>query len=135
MSKRVNTMCALALTASLASCAPGVLGSGGADVKVGHEMASVKRVYLEEVNAQTPPAAYVLLPNCSGGAVALNDVRRLGPQRAAEICNKRVAQLPVDTRGMVVMAGVLTTGFLLYFFVFRKQVDSFVKTNTAPAAP
>ncbi len=131
MKNRVTVMCSLMLAASLSSCAPSFT-AGGADIKVGHDVANVQRVYLKEIRDDTPQAAYVLLPDCSNGAVALRDVRRLGPQRAAQLCNEAVAKPPVDTCGMTVMAGAIATGFLLYYFVFKSKVDGAVKQFTGP---
>lgn len=122
MKSRVSVMCSLALVASMASCAPSLGGFNRADVKVGHDMALVQRVYFSELKPQTPESSYVILPTCSGGVVAVRDVRRLGPERAAAICNEQVAKPPVDWRGLRVMTGAVVTGFLVYFFVFKGKI-------------
>lgn len=116
-------MCVLILSASLSSCAPGAGLFYRPDVKVGHDMAAVNRVYLSELKPQTPDSSYVILPNCPGAAVSVRDVRRIGPERAAEVCNKQVAKPPIDWRGMRVMTGAIFTGFLVYYFVFRNKAS------------
>lgn len=130
---KVSIMCILIISASLASCAPSMNPFYKPDVKVGHDMAYVNRVYLSELKPQTPDSSYVILPTCSGGVVAVRDVRRIGPERAGEICNEIAAKPPVDWRGIRVMTGVLTVGFLIYYFGFRGKTG--VTLQGIPTTP
>ncbi|WP_102128056.1 hypothetical protein [Deinococcus planocerae] len=77
----------------LSSCVPSTQVSLTADVPSarvvsisgGYRLSSAL-VPLGEVTAQTPDTAYVTFPECSTAAVAVPDVRRLGPDAALQAC-------------------------------------------------
>lgn len=89
--KRTGFLCSLLLISSLSACAPTLIAPSGEnykpDVKIGLQMLVVERVSLAELNEFTPSNVYVKFPNCDRAVVSVIDVRKLGSEKATEICN------------------------------------------------
>ncbi|MBX8464760.1 hypothetical protein [Deinococcus sp. RIT780] len=112
---RVTLMCALALTAGLASCAPTVQGPNGAyrpKTQTGGYQLFVKVVPVSELTDATPADAYVSFPQCLNTVVAVPDVRQLGPEAALDACRKTDGSVVGLIAGGAVVISVLL-GFAL----------------------
>ncbi|GGS29357.1 hypothetical protein [Deinococcus knuensis] len=127
MSNRVNLMCALALTAGLASCAPTMQGPGGPirpRTQTGLIRLFVKVVPVAALDDTTPADAYVSFPECLGTVVAVPDVRRLGVVAATDACRRTDGSVVAGVVGLAVAAGLLLTFLALQLFNMISQVIS-----------
>ena len=108
----------------LSSCAPSITAQtvqGAVQVSAvrGTPYLFAQKVTIEALNDQTPNDRYVTFSGCQGTAVAVNDVRRYGPDVTLQACQK-YAQQQADFEnttsaiGLVVGIG-LSIGSFLFF--------------------
>lgn len=127
MKNRVNFMCALALTASLASCAPTMQTPAGESytpkTQFGVGMLAVQRVNIAAHYEQTPDSAYVEFPDCFNAVISVEDVRNLGVDKARDAC--RETALRTNRRAGVLLGVLVALGTIVGFFFVKFIVTVF----------
>lgn len=125
MQIKTYPLCALALTASLASCAPTIQGPSGEPyvpkTQVGMGMLFVERVQVAALNDQTPDSAYVEFPDCFNAVIQVADVRKLGVEKADEACRETTRQ---TVRGFAVVVALGAAASLAVVYAFIRIVQA-----------
>lgn len=119
---RTVSLCALAVTASLASCAPRLQTQEGETyqpkTQVGMGQLLVERVKLQDLSESTPATSYVEYLDCVNVVISVEGVRKLGIEQARKVCqdtSRSILRGAGTLAGIVLLFSIVAAYFVLQF--------------------